>query len=81
MKADAPVLRGQGAPAWLSCPFCTGSLVRYGLPALKASRISAQTGPERVHHARCAAAAPVRSAVTIDGSGFESIATPFWRMR
>jgi hypothetical protein len=80
MKADPPVLRGhvprhgchvRSAPtAW-----------RYGLPALKASRISAQTGPERVHQARCAAAAPVRSAATIDGSGFESIATPFWRMR
>jgi len=50
---------------------------RYGFPALKASRISAQMGPDRLHQARCAAAAPVRSAETIDGSGFESIATPF----
>lgn len=27
------------------CPFCIDSPQRYGLPALKASRISAQTGP------------------------------------
>src|SRR5258707_382568 len=53
----------------------------YGLPALKASRIRTQAGPDLVPQARCATAAPDCSAVTIAGWGLESMATPFWRMR
>ena len=78
MKADAPVLRGR-ACRMAVMPFRADSPARYGLSGLKAARISEQTAPARAHQARCAAAAPVRSASTICGSGLVSIATPFWR--